>query len=568
MYGGFQELLDEFLLEAQERSDEVEGLLLRLAAADMEERQSVIVRTKRELHTLKGNSGMMGFSDLQQLAHMMEDQVELLDLENPQVDDLLAQLDELRRGLEAVRSPIEEPEEPPPAAAPPAILLDEPSTDSPTQPTETPQHELDEPVDIAAEAVRESLRDGPMREAGSVRVPFAKIDGLVEGQAETLIFRNRLSDTIERGTRLLQESAGRLPDDLVHQFRAAWENVEHSRQALEKTLHTLQEQVTDLGMVPLQGLFRSLGRIVHDESRREGKRIGLEIRGGETPIDRTLLETAGEALGHLVRNAVIHGIEAPASRIRSGKHAEGQIEVSANLEGSEVRIDITDDGGGIDIDALEAKARTVRPELLKTTRGLDLLFADGISTRQATDLGAGRGVGLAAVKKSVESHGGRIRVHSLPTNGTTFSLHLPVTAAIIRSLLLEVDEEVYALPLGSVAESLRVAGESIHELNHSRVLRWRGELVPLLDVGLSFATSHSATERSFSIIIDVGGRRRGLLIDRLVGIRDIVVKGLDDIVGKPPGISGSTILGDGRVIMILDPMALVSLAPTLVRARL
>ena len=564
MYGGFQELLEEFLLEAQERSDEVEGLLLRLGGADPEERKALIVRTKRELHTLKGNSGMMGFSDLQQLAHMMEDQVELLDLGAPQVDDLLSQLDELRNGLEAIRSPIESPDEPeeenePEPAPAPAILLDEPQS---RPEDEDEKAEPTPPRDAAG-----STEPTTTREAGSVRVPFAKIDGLVECQAETLIFRNRLADAIERGLGLIQEAAEELPDDTVAKLRTSWEHVEQARQALEKTLHTLQEQVTDLGMVPLQGLFRSLGRIVHDESRREGKQIELEIHGGETPIDRTLLETAGEALGHLVRNAVIHGIESPDDRRHSGKNLAGQIAVSAHLEGGEVRIDITDDGGGVDIDALEAKARQTQPDLLRGTRGLELLFADGLSTRQGTDLGAGRGVGLAAVKKSVESHGGRIRVHSIPANGTTFSLHLPVTAAIIRSLLVEVDAECYALPLNSVAESLRVSHESVHELNHSRVLRWRGELVPLLDVGLSFATSDAPSERNFSIIIDVGGRRRGLLIDRLVGIRDIVVKGLDDIVGKPSGISGSTILGDGRVIMILDPIALVSLAPTLVRTR-
>ena len=554
MYGGFQELLDEFLLEAQERADEVEGLLLRLPSADDEERKAIITRTKRELHTLKGNSGMMGFSDLQQLAHMMEDQVEILDLSAPQVDDLLEQLDALRRGLDAVRSPIE--------------------TDS----DEDDGGDKDDSADLSADgdsqdeaeseagAAEESETLEPSREAGSVRVPFVKIDRLVESQAETLIFRNRLADSIERGLALLEDADG-IPTEWLDKTRSAWSEVDIARQALEKTLHMLQEQVTELGMVPLQGLFRSLGRIVHDESRREGKQIGFDIRGGDTPIDRTLLETAGEALGHLVRNAVIHGIEDPDERRLSGKNQEGQISVSATLEGGEVRIEVTDDGGGVDVDALEAKAQASQPELLKTTRGLELLFADGISTRQGTDLAAGRGVGLAAVKKSVESQGGRIRIHSIPANGTTFSLHLPVTAAIIRSLLVEVDDECYALPLTAVAESLRADQESVHELNHSRVLRWRGELVPLLDVGHSFGTSPEPSRRNFSIVVDVNGRRRGLLIDRLVGIRDIVVKGLDDLVGKPSGISGSTILGDGRVIMILDPMALVSLAPTLVRNR-
>ncbi len=543
MYGGFQELLDEFLLEAQERSDEVESLLLRLTTGDEEEKAAAIVKAKRELHTLKGNSGMMGFSDLQQLAHMMEDQVEILDLDQPMVDDLLEQLDELRRGLEAIRSPADEAE----ADAEPTTVEETDSEDS----------------TVRTALGVEGLSDSP-REAGSVRVPFVKIDRLVESQAETLIFRNRLADAIERSSALLTKADG-IDPEFVERARALWEDVDLARQALEKTLHMLQEQVTELGMVPLQGLFRSLGRIVHDESRRENKTVDFEIRGGDTPIDRTLLETASEALGHLVRNAVIHGIEPPQERRRNGKFKSGKVTVSATLEGGEVRIEITDDGAGIDVVALESKAETVAPDLAKSTRGLDLLFVDGLSTRQDTDLGSGRGVGLAAVKKSVEDHGGRVRVSSMPGNGTTFALHLPVTAAIIRSLLLAVDDETYALPLTSVAESLLVGHESIHELNHSRVLRWRGELVPLLDVGHSFATCDQPSPRNFAVVIDVNGRRRGLLIDRLVGIRDIVVKGLDIIVGNPKGISGSTILGDGRVIMILDPSALVNSAPTIVR---
>ncbi len=543
MYGGFQELLDEFLLEAQERADEVESLLLRLTTGDEEEKAAAIVRAKRELHTLKGNSGMMGFSDLQQLAHMMEDQVEALDLDQPVVDGLLEQLDELRRGLEAIRTP--ETEE---------------DAESPAESEKAP-HSDDEPGAPAAGI--ESPSDSP-REAGSVRVPFVKIDRLVESQAETLIFRNRLADAIERSMLLIDEEND-IDQEFIERARSLWEEVDLARQALEKTLHLLQEQVTELGMVPLQGLFRSLGRIVHDESRRENKTVDFEIRGGDTPIDRTLLETAGEALGHLVRNAVIHGIETPEERRRTGKFKSGQVTVSATLEGGEARIEITDDGAGIDVVALEAKAAAVAPEVKGKTRGLDLLFVDGLSTRQDTDLGSGRGVGLAAVKKSVEDHGGKVKVSSIPGNGTTFALHLPVTAAIIRSLLLEVDQETYALPLTSVAESLLVSREAVHDLNHSRVLRWRGELVPLLDVGHSFATCDQPSPRSFAVIIDVNGRRRGLLIDRLVGIRDIVVKGLDIIVGNPKGISGSTILGDGRVIMILDPSALVNLAPTVVR---
>lgn len=536
--GGFQELLDEFLLEARERSDEVESLLLRLVSGSDEERQAAIAKAKRELHTLKGNSGMMGFSDLQQIAHHMEDLVEELDLSAPEIDPLLESLDALRRGFEAIGSPAD----------------DGAADDSADTAGEAADKGADERID----------EESAHRDMGSVRVPFSKIDLLVESQAETLIFRNRLADAIDNGMRMVQESE-ELPEATKKTLLEVWEEVEHARETLEKTLTLLQGRITELGMVPLQGLFRSLGRLVHDESRREGKQVELQIAGGDTPIDKTLLEAAGDALGHLVRNAIIHGIEMPTERRLAGKNETGRVAVSATLDSGEVRIEVADDGGGIDVRALEEKARVLSLELGQAGELDDpfaLLFEDGVSTRQGADLGAGRGVGMSAVKKSVESHGGRIRVGSTPGEGTLFSLYLPVTASILRSLLVVVDDEAYALPLTSVAESLNLGQSRLHEMNHSQVLRWRGRLVPLLDIGATFATHQGVREAGFVIIIDINGRSRGLVIDRLVGIRDIVVKGLDTIVGSPSGISGSTILGDGRVIMILDPSALVALPPT------
>jgi two-component system chemotaxis sensor kinase CheA len=564
MQSGFQELLDEFLLEARERTDEVESLLLRIASGDPQVRREAIAQAKRELHTLKGNSGMMGFSDLQQIAHHMEDQVEGLDLSQPVVDQILVQLDSLRRGLEGIRSPLAEDEQPPAAAEPaaaggaaeardgagPAIKVPSVSTlDSPEQ----------EPSGDLAAPIREAAREA----GASVRVPFAKIDQLVELQAETLIFRNRLADAIAKG--LQKAKASRLyavADSPEAVALLAWEDVDYARQALEKTLNQLQEQVTSLGMVPLQSLFRSLGRIVHDESRREGKRIEFEVQGGDTPIDKTLLEAAGDALGHLVRNAVIHGVEGPARRREAGKSEGGNIVVSATLESGEVRIEVSDDGAGIDVVRLREKARRLNAEMAASASDVALLFEEGVSTREDADLGAGRGVGLSAVKRSVESHGGRIRVRSRQGFGTTFSLHLPVTASILRVLLVKADNETYALSLTAVSETVNFHQRDAHEVNQSAVLRWRGQLVPLLDLGVAFGSRPEIRNDGFVMVIEINGRLRGLVIDSLVGIRDIVVKGLDTIVGKHVGISGATILGDGRVIMILDPSSLVAQPPS------
>lgn len=520
---GFQELLEEFLLEARERADEVESLMLGIATDDVEARSKALVQVKRELHTLKGNAGMMGFSDLQQLAHHLEDEIEGVDLQSPEVNDLLSGIDLLRQGLDAIQTPAKrrQPKPSSSAAAPAAVAAPETS-------------------------------------AGSVRIPFSKIDELVEIQAETLIFRNRLSDSIHRGRQLAREPAAD-PDALRQLLAASWEEVDEARQALEKTLNQLQEHVTELGMVPLRSLFRSLHRVVHDESAREGKKVELEVTGGDTPIDKALLEAASEVLGHLVRNAVIHGVELPELRAGKGKPRAGKVRISASLEGAEVRIDVGDDGAGIDFEALRAKAGDRASEMGDSRYAL--LFADGISTRPDAGLGAGRGVGLSAVKKSVEAHSGRIEISSERGVGSTFTLRLPLTTSILRSLLVSVDGEEYALPLAAITESQRLEELSLHEVNHAPVVPWRGRLVPLVDLGVAFGTVSKVRQNGYFIIIDVAGRQRGLAVDDIVGIHDIVVKGLDRIVGRPDGVSGSTILGDGRVIMILDPNALAAMSP-------
>ena len=323
-------------------------------------------------------------------------------------------------------------------------------------------------------------------------MPFARIDQLVEMQAESLIYRNRLSDAVERSKTLAKRAA-----ENPQAVAAAWEEIEAAQQALEKVLKTLQQQVTELSMVPLQGLFRSLRRIVHDESSREGKEVELEVEGGETPIDKTLLEAAGDALGHLVRNAVIHGIETPAERRRRGKREVGRVRLSATIDANQVRIEVADDGSGLDLEALRAqgaellaagsrgRAPAVRGPASRRAGGRTpeadsayaLVFEEGISTRGGADLSAGRGVGLSAVKRSVERHGGRIALRSRPGVGTVFTLRLPISASILRSLTLRVDGEEYALPLTAVAETLRPEPGDRHEINHAGVVRWRGRVV-------------------------------------------------------------------------------------------
>jgi two-component system chemotaxis sensor kinase CheA len=312
----------------------------------------------------------------------------------------------------------------------------------------------------------------------------------------------------------------------------------------------------DLRMVPLRTLFRSLARIVHDESVRTGKAARFETRGGETPLDKALLELSSEALGHLVRNAVVHGLESPEERLRAGK-GEGLIRVAAEADADEVRIDVLDDGGGIRIEAVAAEAARRGTPLAAGEDPLSLLFLPGFSTLRSADLSAGRGVGLAAVRDAVVRHGGRIEVFSEEGVGTLFRLRLPLAVSITRVLLLASDGEAYVLPLLSVIESVELTPAKVHEADGELSLAWRGGLIPLLDLGCCFSTSPVRRSRGRAVVLEVRNAYRAIAVDHIHGIREVVVRSLDDLGGRHPGVAATTILGDGRAALILDAAGLV-----------
>jgi two-component system chemotaxis sensor kinase CheA len=507
------EFLDEFLAEARERLDEVEAALLSLGGAAPEVAPALVDTVKRGLHTLKGNSAMMGLSELRDLAHRLEDEVERLDPATPQVGALLRDLDRCRD------------------------LLDE------AEASRAGAVPVSGEGEVAGSAA-------PTRVPVSLRVPFAALDSLVDQLAEMVIFRNRLRELVHRGRR---EAAAGLGN------RQNWEEVERAELAVGRSLGQLQERILALRMVPLKTLFGQLRRIVHDEAARLSREVDLQVRGGDTPMDKALLEVANDALGHLVRNAVIHGIEPPAERQAAGKPRVGRIDLSAEARGGEVWIAVADDGRGID------RARLAR---LAAERGLpaedperlfDLLFVAGVTTHEGADLGAGRGMGLAAVQAAVERQSGRIAVASREGAGSRFELRLPLSVSITRALLVEADGESYAIPLSAVVESVRFDPQASHRINGAPICRWRGEVIPVLDAGAGFGSRESPAERAFVVVLEVDGEVRGFAVDVLVGIQEIVVRGLDPLVGTPKGVLGSTVLGDGRAILILDPRSLLEI---------
>jgi two-component system chemotaxis sensor kinase CheA len=313
-------------------------------------------------------------------------------------------------------------------------------------------------------------------------------------------------------------------------------------------------------MVPLATLFRSLRRMVHDEAVRTDKEAAFETAGGETPLDRGLLEVASEALGHLVRNAVIHGLETPEERLRAGK-PRATVRVAAEADTREVRIDVVDDGRGIRRDELLAEADRRGLVLAAGADPVALLFQAGFSTHGEADLGAGRGIGLAAVQEAVSRRGGRIEVFTEEGAGTLFRLRLPLSVSIIRALLVASDGEDYALPLGAMEEAFRLDAGQVHDINGGMVLARPGGLLPLLDLGYCLGTSAVRRRSGYAVVLGADGARRAVGVDGIQGIRELVVKRLDPWVGRHPAVAGSTILGDGRAVLLLDPAGLAGLSP-------
>jgi two-component system chemotaxis sensor kinase CheA len=287
------------------------------------------------------------------------------------------------------------------------------------------------------------------------------------------------------------------------------------------------------------------------------------VAGGDTRLDKTVIDRLGEPLVHLVTNAVIHGIEPIAERRRAGKPEEARITLAAKQHANRVVLAVSDDGRGLDPDRILLKARRLGLAPATETPSLDeiyaLAFLPGLTTREQVSELAGRGVGLDVVAKSVRALGGTIQVTSEPARGTSFVLHLPLTVAVLPSLLVSVNRERYALPLSDVAETVQISPEAIHEVARRGMMLWRDMVIPVSDAGQLLGLGGQPRERRYCVILRTSARNRGLLVDRLLGHQEVVVKTLDPVVAGSSGVAAATILGDGRVACILDTMKLADL---------
>lgn len=384
-----------------------------------------------------------------------------------------------------------------------------------------------------------------------VRVDIRKLDHLMNVVGDLGVVRGAFARFVER-------LRGRLHD------RELLTEAQRIHRSFERYLGDVQEGVLDVRMVPLSQAFDKLAVVVRQIAREQDKRVQLVVRGGDTEIDKLIAEDIADPLMHIARNAVDHGLESRKERIAAGKPDTATVRLTANQRGNHVVIEVQDDGRGIDPltirEAAMRKGTLVEHQLADLSQAelIQLIFLPGFSTSSTvTDL-SGRGFGMDVVKTNIQRLGGAVEVQSVVGSGTTFTITLPVTLAIIRSLLFSIAGRTFAIPLTVVAEVLRLDPKALRTVDNREILDLRGATLPMCRLGAYFRfKDESAEPEGYVIVVSVGKQRLGFLVESLAGQQDIVVKPLGKSLSQVSGIAGATDLGDGKLVLVLDAAALL-----------
>jgi two-component system, chemotaxis family, sensor kinase CheA len=601
--------LDLYVSETQEH---VRLLQRSLLALEREEAGGVAVdEAFRAAHTIKGLSAAMGYREVAGLAHLLEDRLEALRAgtlraDGSLIDDMLGEADALEAAINMAVTTLplgdpaaEEPAGPGPVAgsvswapapegtatvaivrlradapiksaramlalkaleATPGLLGSDPAEFDDEFPGEFLVF-LDDSADRAAveslivragEVESVEFADPGSRRFAAVPVAAAPAVAAPAAAERQLRVDAARLDTIAEGIGELSVLIGRVP------VNGAGGAVAETMQRMAGVLTRLQRDVLQLRMVPVREAFDRLPRVVRDASRNLERDVELVVSGDDVQLDRTIIEEIGDPLVHLLRNAVDHGIEAPAEREQVGKPARGRIHVSAEQERSSVRITIADDGRGVQSGRVAAKARLAG--LLPADAGDDLsdeelfrlLSHPGLSTAEQVSAVSGRGVGMDIVVNRIRALGGAIDMQTEGGRGTSFSIRLPMTLALAQALRVRIGGEDYAIPLTHVSEAVELNGNVTAE---SATLELRGEQVPL--VRMRRMLQLEGAGEGTAIITERGERKAALAVDELVGREQIVVKSFDPVTGMLPYFSGATLLADGRPALVLDPLSVI-----------
>jgi two-component system chemotaxis sensor kinase CheA len=571
---GDAELLREFINESHEHLQNIETgvLILEENPTDAETLNSIF----RAFHTFKGGSGFLNLKPINHLAHELESLLDLarqlkLTITSEIINLILAGRDSLKRYVTEMELQLTEQKPRGPISFPNqhliAKVLAVTTGEQPTQPfkpagSSGPQVVVMAPVlslpavpappvagPIAATPSAEVSQPKATTGALSVKVDTAKLDSLVDLVGEMVIAQSLVAQDASLNRELNQQLARNLGQ-------------------LGRITKDLQRAAMSLRMVPIRSTFQKMTRLVRDLSAKESKQVQLVLSGEDTELDRTIVEEISDPLVHMVRNSVDHGLEKLELRLERKKPAQGTIHLHACHQGGNIVIQIKDDGGGLNKDRILAKAiekgLVAKDVKLSDEEIFKLIFLPGFSTAEKITSISGRGVGMDVVRRNIDNLRGRIEITSTLGVGSCFTIFLPLTLAIIDGLLVSVGRERYILPTLSVRESFRPTPEMLCSVNEcAEMILVRGKLIPLLRLAEHFEVPNAVTDPTNAIVVVVesNGQSRCLLVDHLLGKQEAVIKNLGETFKHARSLAGATILGDGRVGLILNVDALVRLQP-------
>lgn len=571
-----QEIIDDFLIEADELLLSLDTNLVELENHPND--SDLLNEIFRAAHTIKGTSSFLGLAEVTTLAHRMEDVLNKLrknelNLSADIMDVLLRSLDILKSLIENVKSKDE-------AKPDTTAIIEELSKiyngENYCSSKESANHQENIAVEDsrAPESIETPIEDikqyntpenktEPVNKTNksrnndqTIRVGVDRLDLLLNMMGELVLGRNSMIQAVS---------------DLIRKYEGEDELEYLSQTANNINFITteLQDAVMKMRMQPVNHIFKKFPRLVRDLSRDSKKTIDLMIFGETTEVDKSVLEEIGDPLIHILRNSCDHGIELPADRKAKGKPEQGTIKLRAAQEGSHIVIKVEDDGKGFDLEAIKAKAiernlsSKAELENMADKQIFGFIFEAGFSTAAQVTGVSGRGVGMDVVRTNIEKLNGIIELDSQKDVGTTITIKLPLTLAIVQGLLVVVNEETYVIPLSSVLETVRIDQEEINYMNKRPVLNLRDEVIPLIDVDAVLKNRRSElvlTEKPYVVIVALGNKKLGIMIDRFLGQEEVVIKSLGRYLNNTAGLAGATILGDGHIRLIIDIIGLFNLA--------
>lgn len=576
-----KEIIDDFLIEADELLESLDTNLVKLESTP--EDADLLNEIFRAAHTIKGTSGFLGFDEVTSLTHRMEDilnklrkkelavSAEIMDVLLESLDTLKVLLNNVREGesnenvdiniaishLEAaMEAGGAKPDQPEPEEDQPASTTATPEV-QPEAEGASPSEDQAETKSSPPTAGSSKKPAGPGKSAHdqTIRVDVNRLDSLMNLMGELVLSRNGLMQ---------------VTNDIALQYEgsAAAEHLNQTANSVNYITTELQMAVMKMRMQQVSKVFGKFPRLVRDLSRDSGKKIELQIIGEETELDKSVIEEIGDPLVHCIRNCCDHGIESPEERTAAGKSPTGVVKLIAGQEGSNIVIKVVDDGRGLDVKRIREKAveRGLATETdvnrMPDSEVFRFIFEAGFSTAaKVTDV-SGRGVGMDVLRTNIEKLNGMIDLESTLGQGTSVIIKLPLTLAIVQGLLVESDKEVFILPMASVIETVKTKQASIYYVNQRPILRLRGDIIPVInlnDILRESAEGFIMSEKPYIVVVGLAEKRLGINIDRFLGQEEVVIKSLGKQLGATQGISGATILGDGRIRLIVDLIGLFNL---------